>query len=168
MLKSKFTAQKIKESKTFDILAMTSGYDIYNRCDPPLDKCSVYVADDRIPIGGSIVKSRIISVDTSDILIYGEFDIRITRTYWNAFQNEDQSWIGTTVRQPVYKVSLIIMLPDKKLFDDYILYVSEIGKNKQFPYSGDKIVISDKNGKYIHWKIIRPRPGHVYYIDWDW
>lgn len=167
-VKTRLLVKKTSESNQYGTIAMTSGFDIYSRCETPKNKCSVLAGNKKVTAGGNILKPRLIQVDTSDYTENSEIDVTTVSTYWNAFQNQDQIWIGTTVRERIHKVTLLVILPDKKLFGDYTLSVAELESDKKFAYSGKQLILGDPDRRYIYWEILNPVPGHVYRIDWVW
>jgi hypothetical protein len=168
-LTSVFNLIKIDEAATYPIIAMTSGLDIFSRVDSRAFRVLTTESDERVSIGGTSLKKRLLEVDVSPEPL-GEFSIETTRTYWNGFQHDDNTWVGTTVRQDVEDtISILVILPEDKRFFDYELLVAEVDSDRAYPYMGEQFVIEDDiNHRYIFWEIVKPERNHVYRVDWHW
>lgn len=168
VMHSRVRLKKKVETDAYHIPAGTSGYDIYFHSESHPDRYAVLVNDKESKMGKYPVKERVLEVDVSDAPVGKEFDIETTRTYWNAFQNEDQSWVGTIVRQPPNDIRFLILFPSGRPFTDFKCWVAKVRGDDRVPCTGRQVVIEDPNKNFIYWKIINPRPNHSYQIDWEW
>lgn len=165
---SEFRLRKRGPASTYSIVARTSGYDVFSRCDSHPNDFRVLAEDSPVSVGGTLLKARILVVNVADVPVGESFDITTTRTYWNGFQGSDQTWCGVTVRQEVLKITFLLILPAKKRFKSYTLSLAEIGSDEKQPYEGEQLFFEGPGQKYLFWEIVKPLPNHVYRIDWLW
>lgn len=156
---------KMAELDFYRLPAYTSGIDIFSQSHSmPL---SVYASDERNQIAQYTVKPRMLEFDVSDIPVGSEFNLDVTKTYWNAFQNKDQSWVGITTELPTLSIDFLVIFPDDRPYKTLEYFATDEAR-KRIDIKDSKYVIMDKNKTWISWHIEKPRAGYGYHIDWEW
>jgi hypothetical protein len=160
-----------EEARSYKIRAQTSGYEIFSRCQSHPENCVVVVNDEVGPAGGIHMKDRLLEVDVSQEPVTTKendhsFWIKTTRTYWNAFQRDEQTFVGTIVRQPIDWVDILVIVPEEKPIMNFELMKAQTDGDNLYPFNEQGVVLEGTN--YIYWKILKPTPGWGYRLDWGW
>ena len=159
--------KNVGDATKYRLNARTSGVDVYSWSRTHPEKLKVYASDQRLKIDKYPVKPRILEFDVDDDPRDREFVIEASKTYWNAFQNHDQSWTGVTVVLPTASMRFLLMFPDDKPFTEYERFVHDANGNR-IDLPVDEFVVEDPRGRWIWWEISNPKPHHGYNIDWEW
>lgn len=155
------------DATSYRLNARTSGVDVYSWSATHPEKLKTFASDQRIKIGKYPVKPRILEFDIGDEPREREFTIEASKTYWNAFQNHDQSWTGVTVVLPTGSMRFLLMFPDDKPYTEFERFVHDAHGNR-IDLPVDEFVMEDPRGRWIWWEISNPKPHHGYNIDWKW
>lgn len=160
----KHQIRKISEADTFNAMATTSGLDVFFQSRTPL---TVYANDDPARFGPYRVKRRIVEFDVADFPVGAEFTIQHSKTYWNAFQGEDQSWAGYEVRVPTDEIDYLIIFPTDRPFDEIEFFANNSDGSRR-KLDREAYVLKDENNTWLWWRAVNPQPGTSYNIDWEW
>lgn len=168
VMRSDVRLRKRVETDFYRIPSGTSGLDIYFHAESHPDAYRVLVNDSQAKMGRYAVKERVLEIDIRSVPIGKDFRIQTSRTFWNAFQNEDQSWVGTIVREPVEEISFFLLFPESRPYKDFECLIAERGTKISVPCTGEQTVIEDPRKRFIFWQTMYPKPNHSYQIDWNW
>ena len=159
--------KNIGDATEYRLNARTSGVDVYSCSATHPEKLKIYASEQRTKVGKYPVKPRILEFNVADDPRDREFAIETSKTYWNAFQNHDQSWMGVTVVLPTQSMRFLLMFPDDKPYTKFECFVHDSHGNRvDLPV--DDFVLEDPRGRWIWWEISNPKPHHGYNIDWQW
>jgi len=156
--------RKKSDASTFKLTAATSGLDVYIQSHSQL---TVYANDEHDKFGPYSTKRRITEFDTAKFPVGSEFSIQHTKTYWNAFQGQDQSWTGYLVRMPTDEIDYLIIFPKNKPFDSIELYATESNGARR-SLNRESYTLKDDTNTWFWWRAVKPPAGTTYIIDWDW
>lgn len=151
----------------YRLWADTSGLDVYSHSTTHKDRLVVYASDERRTVAQYLVRPRILEFDVSDDPQNSEFTIQVTKTFWNAFQNPDQSWVGVVVGVPTKNIRCLIIFPEDKPYTRFDHFVNDENKNR-IALPDETYVLEDPQKRWIWWNIVDPKLGHGYNIDWEW
>ncbi len=155
--------RKVTESDIFQATASTSGFDVFVQSYTPM---TVYATGEGV-FGPYSVKKRTIEFDVTDYPVGSEFIIQHQKTYWNAFQGEDQSWAGYEVRVPTDEIEYLIIFPENRPFKKIEFFANDPDGNR-YRLNRESYVVQGNNKTWIWWRAIKPKPGISYHIDWEW
>ena len=96
-----------------------------------------------------------------------EFTLQVSKTFWNAFQNSDQSWVGVVVGVPTSNINFLVVFPEDKPYITFDHYVNDENKNR-IKMPDQTYVIEGPQNRWVWWSIENPKLGHGYHIDWEW
>ncbi|GAB4138807.1 MAG: hypothetical protein Tsb009_07270 [Planctomycetaceae bacterium] len=167
ILTDRVRLRKLKDTSEYRKPARTQGV-VYIRSVSHPKKFRVLVSEQPTKVGGVVMKERLAITDVADVPVGGEFDLEQRLTYWNPTSEMKEKWCGTMVRSPILKTSFMLIMPKDRPFKWYKLRVAKIDGDQLVPYEGEQIVFADPDHRYIFWEIVKPKPGYVYRIDWDW
>ncbi len=163
--------QRIKktgqEESKYRLWAHTSGLDVYSRSLTHQDRLTVFASEERRTVAKYLVRPRVLEFDVSDDPDNREFTLQVTKTFWNAFQNPDQSWVGVVVGLPTRSISYLIIFPDDKPYTTFDLFANDANKNR-IDLPAETYVLEDPGRRWLWWNIVNPKPGNGYNIDWEW
>ncbi len=159
--------QNISDATTYRLEAYTSGIDVFSHSTTHKDRLVVYASDERRTVARYRVKPRILEFDVSGDPKNREFTIQVSKTYWNAFQNPDQSWVGVTVALPTRSISYLIVFPEDRPYTEVEHFANDENKNR-IDLPAETYVLEDPQKRWVWWNIVNPKPGHGYNIDWEW
>ena len=159
--------KNIGDETDYRLNARTSGVDVYSCSATHPEKLKIYASDQRTKVDKYLVKSRILEFDVGDDPRNREFAIETSKTYWNAFQNHDQSWMGVTVVLPTRSMRFLLMFPDDKPYTSFERFVHDVHGNR-IDLPVDEFVLEDPRGRWIWWEVSNPKPHYGYNIDWQW
>ena len=114
------------------------------------------------------MKVRQFEIDVSRVPARQEFNVDKRFTFWNAFQNPDQWWVGTIVRERPLKVAFLIILPQSRPFRSFSVHAAELNGHEQRQFDGEQFIYEDPDRRYIFWEIVKPEANFVYRVDWQW
>ncbi len=165
--------QEIKKSDispaVYRLKGYTSGIDVYSDSITHRDEMKVYESEglkEKID-NRYIVKPRILEFDISDTTNGdNEVLLKISKTYWNAFQDDKQSWVGVSVGIPTRSITFLVLFPKDKPYSKFEHFVNR--NQKRIDSYNENYVLEDPDKEWIWWKIENPQTGHGYNIDWDW
>lgn len=157
--------RNIGNGTTYKLKAHTSGIDVFSQsASHPL---VVYASEERRTVAKYPVKPRILEFDVSNESQGQEFTIDVSKTYWNAFQNPDQSWVGIAVELPTRSIEYFVVFPDDKPYTSFEHFVNDENGNR-IDLPAEEYVLEDPQKRWLWWNIVNPKPGHGYNIDWEW
>ncbi len=165
------TIRKTSKSETYFLPAHTSGFDVYVRSmtkEPRLTAIHANEADERAVLGKYPVKPRLFEFDVSNIPDNGKFGLHILKTYVDAFQNEDQSWVGVNVGLPTRSISYIILFPKDRPYTAFKRFANDSNSSPSTLPSDEQFLADEENHLWIWWKITDPKPNYEYNVDWEW
>ncbi len=155
---------KTAKSDTFRAAATTSGLDVFIRSSNPHE---VFANDEPDRFGEYKVKRRVIEFDVADIDVGQEFTLEHQKTYWNAFQGEDQSWAGYEVRMPTEEIEYLIIFPKDRPYKSIEFFATPPdGDRKRLERESYVLEAPDKT--WLWWRAVNPEPGMEYNVDWEW
>jgi hypothetical protein len=160
--------RKIRAADEIRFEFRTTGAQVFVSCTSHPKSFRVAGQRDEAFVGGKLTKVRQMTVDVSDVPIKGEFNVRLLATYWNSLQKEDDLWFGAIGYPSSSKVSLLIVFPDERPFNEYRLMVAPTRKEKPVEYQDRKIVLASDIRDWLYWEIPDPQAGHVYSLYWSW
>lgn len=154
--------------KFYRLKAYTSGLDVFSDSVTHRENMTAYVSKGlKEKISDKyIVKPRILEFDVQSDSNVDEFLLKVSKTYWNAFQNDDQSWVGVSVGIPTRSITFLVLFPEDKPYIEFDHFVNKHQKRINLP--PETYVLEDPDKKWIWWKIENPEPGNGYNIDWEW
>jgi hypothetical protein len=159
------TVRKIREARQFRAQYATTGYAIDLRCVS--HKFQLYRVESN---DETKTKTYEIAINVSDLPINSEFLIVIEGTYWNGFRNVSEESASTYTTNDIdllQELSLILLLPkDKPIQSASLLTAAE--QRVLAPYSGESIINQDPDGRYLYWRIPRPKQHSEYTVKWRW
>ena len=146
----------------FDFRTTGLQLDVFCTSHPNVRVTPPFVEDKR-------TKVRQMIIDVHDIPVGPEFDVRIVATYWNSLQKDDDLWFGAMGYKNSSIVSFLVVFPEQKPFKDYALKVAPTrqGKPEDFRDS-PRILFPSENRDFVYWKILNPKLGYVYSLNWTW
>lgn len=159
--------RKLKPVEEIRVESRTSGYDVYQTCEDCPGPAYEVGEDSLVQVGGQTMKARQLVVDVSEVEVDSEFDLDIRCTFWNAFEKEDQRWVGVMIRDRPFKVSFLIIFREDQTVQKYKLRVADIDGQNIRDYEGEQLLIEGDGGRFLFWEIMNPQPQHVYRIDWE-
>ena len=98
--------KKLDDSPSYFLRAHTSGIDVFSAS--PSHPLTVHASDERNTYGEYRVKPRVLEFDVSEEPPEHEFALEVSKTFWNAFQNPDQSWAGIFLELPTRSISYLV------------------------------------------------------------
>lgn len=155
---------KLAKADHFRAAATTSGLDVYIRSNYPH---TVFANDAPDRFGEYRVKKRIIEFDVSDVPVGSEFTIEHQKTYWNAFQGDDQSWAGYEVKVPTSEIEYLIIFPEDRPYKNIEFFANDPDGNRK-RLERESYVLEDPDKTWLWWRAVKPEPGMEYNVDWDW
>lgn len=157
--------KKIANIDNYRVPAYTSGLDIYSRSDSlPL---TVYASEERSNIAAYPVKPRMLEFDVSGVALGDEFFIDVSKTYWNAFQNDDQTWLGVTTELSTLSINFLVVFPEDRPYKQLNYFASDKNK-KRIDVDNAKYVVEGTDKTWVSWHIDSPKAHHGYHIGWEW
>jgi Protein kinase domain len=159
--------RKTGPAATFDRDEKTSGQEIFFRSHAGLPN-KVLGQRAEIFVGADRVKVRRLSFDVTSVPVDEEYEIRYSSTRWNSLQSDSELWYGIEGYAGAFKVSLLLIFPDKKPFTSSRLMVSRNGRDTPRDYEGQKILLAAENKQWLYWEVPNPEPGLVYRLHWTW
>ena len=145
----------------------TSGLDVYSQSNTHKGRLLVYTSEERRTVAKYLVRPRVLEFDVSEDPMDREFTIQVSKTFWNAFQNQDQSWGGLVVGLPTRSIKYLVIFPDEKPFKSFELFANDEQKNR-IDLPTETYVLADPQKRWIWWNIVNPKPGNGYNVDWQW
>ena len=158
---------KIHPAPTVEFQGRTTGMDLFMRCLSPYP-CVEMGQDEGGFVGPERTKVRKLAIDISSVPEQLEFDLRLSVTYWNSLQTENEQWFGVMGYRRSFKVSQLLLFPAGKPFTGYTLKVAATTKSKAMPYEGPKLLLSGLGRDWIYWEVPDPKDGSVYQLHWTW
>ncbi len=90
-------------------------------------------------------------------------------TYWNAFGGEADEWASmTTTDQETDLIAMVILFPEHKPIKSYDLYAYPHKTRDRVPFRDSAVAFRSENHQVFVWKIVRPKSGYTYEVDWTW
>ena len=158
--------KKIDGSQSYLLAAHTSGIDVF--CQSASHPLIVHASEERRSVAEKYtVKPRVLEFDVSEEAMNSEFTIKTTKTFWNAFNNPDQSWVGIIVGLPTRSISYLVVFPENKPYTSFKLFVDDEHQNRR-DLPTEHYVLEDPHKRWLWWNIVDPKPRHSYNIDWEW
>ncbi len=160
------THQVVKLSKAdhFRAGASTSGLDLYVQSNSPH---TVFANDEPDRFGNYKVKRRVIEFDVSDVEVGSEFTLEHQKTYWNAYQGEDQSWAGFTVRMPTDEIEYLIIFPEDRPYQSMEFFANPPDGDPR-KLERESYVLEAPDKTWLWWRAVNPESGMEYNVDWEW
>lgn len=167
VLASRERFRKRANADVFVREARTASPDIYLDCVSHPDDYRVLASSSPVKVGGLEMKTRHLEVDVSDVAVGDEFNVESRTSFWNAFQGEE-TWVGAMVHQPILNASFLVVLPEDRPFRSFRLSAAEIDGDRELEYEGEQLIFEDEGRSWLYWEIVKPRPGFVYQVHWEW
>jgi len=145
----------------------TSGIDVYSQSLTHANRLKVYTSKDRYTVAGYLVRPRVLEFNVSDDPVNSAYTIQVKKTFWNAFQNPDQSWAGILVGLPTRSIQYLIVFPNDKPYLEFEFFAND-SNNNRIDLPSETYVLEDPQNRWIWWNINNPTPGNGYNIDWEW
>lgn len=146
----------------------TSGLDVIPECKSD-HEYDIIKYKNKGSVGSQETLIRQIRIDIKDVPLEQEIDVLLSATYWNAFQDENQMWVGTLVYGDIDKVSLAIVFPEDKPFKDYDHRIATLDGKNEISLGAETIIYEDRESKqWLHFEVNDSKPGQVYKVYWDW
>lgn len=168
VLSSRGRFRKLKPSDVFIREARTASRDIFMECVSHPARSRVLANNSPVTVGGLEMKTRHLEVDISSVAVGDEFSVESRTSFWNAFQDEDQTWVGAMIHQPLLNASFLVMLPDDRPFKSFRLRAAEIDGDQDLAYEGEQLIFQAEDKTWLYWEIVKPEPGFVYQVHWEW
>ena len=167
VLSSRGRFRKLASTDVFVREARTASRDIYMDCvSHPMDY-RVLASNSPVKVGGLTMKTRHLEIDISNVAVGDEFSIESRTSFWNAFQDEE-TWVGAMVHQPILKASFLVVLPNDRPFKTFRLRAAEIDGDRELEYEGEQLIFGAEDRAWLYWEIVKPEPGFVYQVHWEW
>ena len=168
VLSSRNRYRKLKPSNLLIRESRTASRDIFIECVSHPSEYRILANDPSVNVGDVVMKTRHLELDVSRIPVGDEFSLESRTTFWNAFQDPKQTWVGTMVHQAVLNASFLLVLPDDRPYRSFQLRAAEIDGKEELEYLGEQLVFEADNQTWLYWEIVSPEPGYVYQVHWEW
>ncbi len=160
--------RNIDGADRYSFRSSTSGVDVFARSSTHEDRMKVFASHtERQNSGLYLTKPRVIELNVSKDPKDRDFIIEITKTFWNSFQTEKQSWAGLYATVPMHSISILALFPKDKPATKIEYFAHNQLKNR-IDLPNEKQVIIGPHGSWVWWRIVEPIPGYGYAIDWEW
>ena len=110
------------------------------------------------------MKTRHLEIDIRDVAVGDEFSVESRTSFWNAFQDKDQTWVGAMVHQPILNASFLVVLPADRPYKTFRLRAAEIDGDQEFEYEGEQLIFEAEDQTWLYWEIVEPDAGFVYQV----
>jgi len=160
--------RKIRPADEIRFEFRTTGVQLFVSCPSHPNAFRVTGQKEEGFVGDKRTKVRQMTVNVRDVPLQAEFTVRVLATYWNSLQKDDDLWFGAMGYPNSFKVSLLIVFPEDKTFNDYRLMVAPTKQEKPGQFQDRKILFAAENRDWLYWEIPDPKAGHVYSLYWSW
>lgn len=160
--------QKLTAADVFVREARTASRDIFLECVSHPSDYRILANDSPVKVGSNVMKTRHLEININNVAVGDEFSVEARTSFWNAFQDEDQTWVGAMVHRPVLNASFLVVLPDDRPFKAFRLRAAEIDGDQEFEYEGEQLIFEAEDRTWLYWEIVKPKAGFVYQVHWEW